>query len=508
MSEINIQSLHNPDLNKICEINKKSYSNFIDIYNSYTIKHKQLRINICELVLFNKINNSTDFEIIQKYGLINHSEEILMTETARILDVGCANGDMLDIISNHFCFKNSLGIDFSPNMIENALSKYSLHLNTMCIDFRDFKPIDPYDVVFAQAFIHLFPKNHLKNILIKLLSLTKKKLFVCTTAEKSSDEGLLAKTTDPNLRYRTRYTREEFSDIMHSIVVEFNNLNTNELSYTCYNIRDVNGKNWICYLIKKNNWKEIYEQDGFIHLRGIISEKEQKYLEEYIMESTKQKPCDKNILRYKDFELSKKLNYDVLDRIENIMILSPPKIKNILDKCEKILEDVTSFKPVIFKDKINFKYPGKEPFPPHQDALAGWYRYSPVHSTIYISIDDAKKENGALEFVRSSHKSGLLAKEGDILDEDVTRKLKWEIIETLMGDIIIFDSHVPHRSGPNLSLLTRRILLITYIPEKFYDKIKINNYIASKRLNQPTIDDDVNPADMIKDKYGKYIKIK
>ena len=41
-------------------------------------------------------------------------------------------------------------------------------------------------------------------------------------------------------------------------------------------------------------------------------------------------------------------------------------------------------------------------------------------------------------------------------------KLKWEMAETQPGDVIFFDSFVPHRSGPNLTDTNRRIMYMTY----------------------------------------------
>ena len=84
-------------------------------------------------------------------------------------------------------------------------------------------------------------------------------------------------------------------------------------------------------------------------------------------------------------------------------------------------------------------------------------------------------ENGCLEFgVRphSSHSSHSPAKrltgllptvEGrGVIETDAAQELEWTPAVMKKGDVLVFDSHAPHRSGPNKSRLPRRALYLTY----------------------------------------------
>jgi ectoine hydroxylase-related dioxygenase (phytanoyl-CoA dioxygenase family) len=44
----------------------------------------------------------------------------------------------------------------------------------------------------------------------------------------------------------------------------------------------------------------------------------------------------------------------------------------------------------------------------------------------------------------------------------VAARLDWRPVEVSAGDVVFFDSHVPHRSGPNRSTPPRRALYLTY----------------------------------------------
>lgn len=114
---------------------------------------------------------------------------------------------------------------------------------------------------------------------------------------------------------------------------------------------------------------------------------------------------------------------------------------------------------VLFKDKINFKYPGGDGFKAHQDQQAGWTRYAPLFVTALVTVDQATLENGCLEMVPGRHREGLLGEEWNPLDEDA---LALHPVPTQPGDVIFFDSFAPHASKPNFTDSARRILYLTY----------------------------------------------
>src|SRR5262249_4776513 len=106
---------------------------------------------------------------------------------------------------------------------------------------------------------------------------------------------------------------------------------------------------------------------------------------------------------------------------------------------------------VLFKDKINFKMPGGEGFKPHQDQQAGWSRYASLFITALVAIDDATPENGCLEIASGQHRRGLLGPEWRPLEAGDMEGFALEPLPTLAGDVVFFDSYVPHGSRPNLT---------------------------------------------------------
>ena len=135
---------------------------------------------------------------------------------------------------------------------------------------------------------------------------------------------------------------------------------------------------------------------------------------------------------------------------------------------------------VLFKDKINFKLPGGGGFELHQDQQAGWSAYAPLFLTAMISIDDSTVENGCLEIAAGRHKEGLLGEEWQPLKGD---GLALAPVPTDAGDLVFFDSFVPHESGPNRTLAPRRMLYVTYT--RAADGDHRARYFADKRRDFP-----------------------
>jgi ectoine hydroxylase-related dioxygenase (phytanoyl-CoA dioxygenase family) len=113
----------------------------------------------------------------------------------------------------------------------------------------------------------------------------------------------------------------------------------------------------------------------------------------------------------------------------------------------------------LFKDKINFKMPGGAGFKPHQDQQAGWSRYAPLFVTAMVSIDPTTVENGCLEMAPRLEGAGLMGDEWRPLEE---APLTLRPLPTQPGDLIFFDSFVPHGSKPNLTATARRVLYLTF----------------------------------------------
>ena len=157
-------------------------------------------------------------------------------------------------------------------------------------------------------------------------------------------------------------------------------------------------------------------------------------------------------------------NTRMLCRIENFVehhqgwhsIIYSNRLFSVL---QQLLEEPAT----LFKEKINLKLPSGNGFTAHQDApaFAAFEQY--FHITAMISIDASTPENGCLEMAYGQHNNGLLELAPDkTLAPDVIQRLQWEALPTKPGDLVLFDSYIPHRSGPNRSTHPRRAAYITY----------------------------------------------
>jgi ubiquinone/menaquinone biosynthesis C-methylase UbiE len=160
-----------------------------------------------------------------------------------MLDIGPGNGQILRLFSN--AGYETTGVDISAKMLEVARqtspkSKF-INANIMEVEF----PNCCFDVIYASAIIHCFPKNDANILLGKIYSwLTNDNgiLFVQTTVEKISSEGFVEKSDykDNIIRFRKRYTEEEFRKLL--IENKFSIINSE-----CRSEPDRN-KLWQCYI--------------------------------------------------------------------------------------------------------------------------------------------------------------------------------------------------------------------------------------------------------------------
>lgn len=154
-----------------------------------------------------------------------------------------------------------------------------------------------------------------------------------------------------------------------------------------------------------------------------------------------------------------------LCRIENFIDYHRPMHE--LANGERTLQLVSQLmaeQAVIFKEKINYKFPGGGGFKPHQDAPAFISFNQRFHITMMIAIDDCTLENGCLQVVKGgANKPVILPQEADgSIQKNIADAFLWSPIACQSGDVILFDSYLPHYSEPNRSNNPRRAMFITF----------------------------------------------
>jgi ectoine hydroxylase-related dioxygenase (phytanoyl-CoA dioxygenase family) len=170
----------------------------------------------------------------------------------------------------------------------------------------------------------------------------------------------------------------------------------------------------------------------------------------------------------KYFEKSSITGDSILVRIEKVLGDYNPELTRLLlsPDAMECLTQLLGEPPVLFKEKINFKLRGCRADKLHQDQAAGWNPYSDFFITMGIVVDENRKDNAALSFMKSgNYECGLMTPEWQPLSEDDPPYLpedEYLLLEADPGDVIFFDAYVPHGSPPNTGDRSRRNIFLTF----------------------------------------------
>jgi hypothetical protein len=209
-----------------------------------------------------------------------------------------------------------------------------------------------------------------------------------------------------------------------------------------------------------------FSQKGFIVLKGFIDLDVIGRVSDWLDELQSGAKTSDHAAKY--YEKSPITGENILVRVEHVLGDHDPEIAELLlgDKTRNCLEQLLGEVPVLFKEKINFKYPGCRADKLHQDQAAGWNSYANFFITMCIAIDPNREENAALRFMNTgNYQKSLMSDEWAPLSDSAA--LDWADDEYVMleadpGDVILFDCYVPHGSPPNDGSHGRRNIYLTF----------------------------------------------
>lgn len=134
-------------------------------------------------------------------------------------------------------------------------------------------------------------------------------------------------------------------------------------------------------------------------------------------------------------------------------------------RLETIAERVLGGAPVRFKDRLILKSSGTTGYGLHQDWPYWAFLGIPPDefASLMLSVDATDGTNGAIEVFPGLHRNELPAAADDPhdLDPRAVEGHEARLAATKAGDVLLLHPTAPHRSGPNLSGGSRRIL--TYV---------------------------------------------
>jgi len=120
----------------------------------------------------------------------------------------------------------------------------------------------------------------------------------------------------------------------------------------------------------------------------------------------------------------------------------------------------------LYWDQAVYKKPGNpDEFPFHQDN--GYTYLEPQqYLTCWVALTDTDEENGCPWVIPGLHRYGTLAHEFTPLGWCCTPSSPDAVpVPAKAGDIVVFSSLTPHRTGPNLTDAVRKTYILQYAPD-------------------------------------------
>jgi hypothetical protein len=209
--------------------------------------------------------------------------------------------------------------------------------------------------------------------------------------------------------------------------------------------------------------RTFWKRNGYLWLERFFSPAEVAHLARWTAEITSWPDTPGRWMRYYERAPGEQ-GGRLLARIENFLPFHPELDATFRDgRLAALLAELAGEPAVVFKDKINLKAAGGAGFAPHQDAPAYADFGVPFHVTLMVPIDPFTRDNGCLEIAREASQTTVLPQNPDgTLRPDVVDRFEYVPLLAEPGDLIVFDSYVPHLSGPNRSGGPRRSYYITY----------------------------------------------
>ena len=205
--------------------------------------------------------------------------------------------------------------------------------------------------------------------------------------------------------------------------------------------------------------KAFYSANGYVHIRNVFNSSEAALLSRWVEEirAWPQSNESKWMHHYEHTAHGARLT-----RTENIVSYHPQLGRWLMaGKLPSLVGALLGEDVFLYKEKINYKYPGGAGYAAHQDAPA--YKQISRHLTALVAVERATVANGCLEFATGRHREGLIGlTEDGILSQEAEASLDFTPCEMEPGDVAVFSSYIPHRSRPNHSGERRALLYLTY----------------------------------------------
>ena len=245
-----------------------------------------------------------------------------------------------------------------------------------------------------------------------------------------------------------------------------------------------------------NNSTLDFENYGWVIIRNFFKKSDIEKVKDQILKKILKTKKNKNFYYEK---IGARVRLRRVERISDFSVEAKKVIYS--SKILKLIYKIKKKKFDIFKDKLNFKYPGGKGYLPHIDGhflwrdkndkmQDGWKKYADDFVNLVIPLEKTDKKNGCLYLANKKYIKYLgnsfneVSKKLSIGTPNIKfndkKKFKYVPIELEKGDICLFDWKCAHFSKNNNSKKSRMIFYATYHERNERKNIR-NNYYLDKQ---------------------------
>jgi len=214
--------------------------------------------------------------------------------------------------------------------------------------------------------------------------------------------------------------------------------------------------------------RRAFADDGFLVVRGLFDPAEMAVAAmecERLLGRADLKDTNNIRCRWKDHAGTGECLFECFDPVADISPVCAALARD--PRLVGVVSELYGEPARLFKDKLIFKPPGAKGYDLHQDFI-GWPNFPESFVTAAVAIDPCGRDNGATEAFSGYHRRGYLSpKDGDYhnVPPGAVDETAGVMLELEPGDVAIFGCFVPHRSAPNTSGGSRRLLYLSYNAE-------------------------------------------
>jgi 2-aminoethylphosphonate dioxygenase len=207
-----------------------------------------------------------------------------------------------------------------------------------------------------------------------------------------------------------------------------------------------------------------YHRDGFLTVPAAFAHEAEALQNEAARLMTLSALMDSNNIRcrWQDHAETGECRFDCFDPVIDLSPVCERVARSpiLLEMASQIYGEPAH----LFKDKLIFKPPGAKGYQMHQDFIS-WEGFPESFLTVIVAIDASDAASGATEVFPGYHQKGYLSPRDGMyhhLEEEKVDLTKGVSLDLQPGDVAFFSGFTPHRSGPNLSQHSRRLLYLSY----------------------------------------------